>query len=199
MPVLLDRQLPQRGKRRRPAPGRGRSPELRLDEDQQGGTDPAGTPAQTASLVTQPASTVSFRLAFVIAVGVRMIDWTELPFGVWNAVALTEAGAAAAGRSLGALTALRAVPLQSCIAMSPAVSPRANAFFQTETAWVPSATRLSAAVSPSCPVTGIFRPTVVSAWTTPVAMLSFSDRTAWMLLPFALRAASMLFLALVVS
>jgi len=41
---------------------------------EQAGVDPAVTPAHTASLVTQPASIVSFRLSFVIAVGVRMTD-----------------------------------------------------------------------------------------------------------------------------
>src|SRR5690349_20453826 len=120
------------------------------DADQlQAGVDPAVTPAQTCSFVTQPASIVSFRLSLVIAVGVRMIDWTVLPPGVVNGAALVDAGAAAFGRSLGALTALSAVPAHSCIAMSPAVWPRANAFFQTDTACVPSATRLRAAVSPS--------------------------------------------------
>src|SRR4051794_14123968 len=115
----------------------------------QAGVEPAVTPAHTASFVTQPASIVSFRLSLVMAVGVRMTELTVLPPGVVNGVALSDAGAAAFGRSAGAFTASGAVPAQNCIAMSPAVSPRANAFFQTETAWVPSATRLSAAVSPS--------------------------------------------------
>ena len=52
-------------------------------EDQlQAGVDPAVTPAQTASFVTHPASIVSFMLSFVMAVGVRMIDWTVFLPGV---------------------------------------------------------------------------------------------------------------------
>src|SRR3954451_7385702 len=127
------------------------------------------------------------------------MDWTVFPPGVLNAAAAVLAGAAAAGRSVGALTSLRAVPPHSWIATDPAVSPRANAFFQTETAWVPRATRFRAAVSPSWPETGILSPTAVSAWTTPVAMLSFSDRTASILLLLAASACSMLFLAFVVA
>src|SRR3954453_15947463 len=172
---------------------------VRNEGQLQAGVDPAGTLAHTASFVAQPATIVSFRLAFVMAVGVRITDWTDFPPGVVNAAASRDVGAAAFGRSPGALTAFNAVPAQSCIAMSPAVSPRANAFFQTDTACVPRAARFRAAVSPSWPVTGTFRPTVVSAWTTPVAMLSFSDKTASILLPFAFSAASMLFLAFVVS
>jgi hypothetical protein len=80
---------------------------------QQPGTDPAVTPAQTASFVAQPAAIVSLTLSFVMAVGVRMIDWTVFPPGVVNGVAVSDAGAAAAGRSLGALIAFGAVLAQS--------------------------------------------------------------------------------------
>src|SRR3954447_13953362 len=148
--LLLTRHLPVGGMNRRPAPrgGAGRLNLVRKDQLQAGG-DPAVTPAQTASFVAQPASIVSFRLSLVIAVGVRMTDWTDFPPGVENAAASRDAGAAALGRSPGAFTAVIAVPAQSCIAMSSAVSPRAKAFFQTETACVPRATRFSAAVSPS--------------------------------------------------
>src|SRR5215210_4441728 len=166
---------------------------------QQPGTDPAVTPAQTASLVAHPASIVSLTFSLVMAVGVRMIDWTVFPPGVLNGVAVSDAGAAAAGRPLGALIAFGAGLAQSWTATLPAVSPRAKAFFQTDTVCVPRATRFSAAVSPSWPETGTLRPTAVSAWTTPVAMLSFSDRTASILFWLALSAASMLFFALVVS
>jgi len=95
--------------------------------------------------------------------------------------------------------AFAATLAQSWTATLPAVSPRAKAFFQTDTVWVPRATRFSAAVSPSWPLTGIFRPTALRAWTTPVAMLSFSDRTASILLLFWLSACSMLLRAFVVS
>ena len=85
------------------------------------------------------------------------------------------------------------------MATLPAVSPRANAFFQTETVWVPRATRFSAAVSPSWPrdrdlqADGGERLDDAGRH----AVVLGQDRVD--LVPLALSAASMLFLALVVS
>ena len=75
------------------------------------------------------------------------------------------------------------------MAASPADLPSSRASFQTLTVCVPSATRLSAAWSPSWPDTGTLpaRPWAVSAATTPPAMPSFSESTAWTSLLSAVR------------
>src|SRR6185295_12855479 len=175
------------------------APAITGSVDQQGATAPAVTPAQTSALVTQPASTTSDRLSLVIGVGLRVIESTELFLGVVNLTDFDSVGLAAADRPSGTVTASPFVPLHSWVATLPATLPRSFAFFQTKTVWVPSATRLRAALSPSWPPIGMFRPTASSAWTAPVAMPSFSDSTASMSLLLAARAASMFVRAPAVS
>src|ERR1700687_1545534 len=130
-------------RRKRPAPcaqGQGVPlPDVRADHPQ-AETLPAGTPWHRSALVTQPASRTSLRLACVIGFGVRKIELSEFPPGVLKADA--------------PVTLLASAFLHSCIAASPALLPRARASFQTSTVWVPSATRLRAALSPSWPETG---------------------------------------------
>ena len=131
---------------------------------------PAFTPWQTLSWVIQPASMTTSRLSLVIGIGVSRIEVILLPPGESNGST--------------PLTAVSSVPLASWTAASPAVLPSSRASFQTETDWVPRATRLRAAASPSWPETGTLpaRPCASRAATTPPAMPSFSERTASTLL-----------------
>ncbi len=71
------------------------------------------------------------------------------------------------------------------------------ASFHTDTVWVPSATRLSAALSPSWPETGTVpaRPCAASAATTPPAVPSLEATTASTSLLLAVRNCSMFFCA----
>jgi hypothetical protein len=114
-------------------------------------------------------------VSFVIACGVRKIDVMSFFSGLVNC---TTPG-----------TFLMSFSLQSATAASPAALPRRRASFQTSTVWVPSATRLRAALSPSCPETGTLpaRPWAVSAAMTPPAMPSFSTKAMSILLSLAVR------------
>src|SRR5438105_4286982 len=112
-----------------------------LDRDQpQAFTVPALTPLHTSSLVIQPASITTFRLSWVIGTGVRNTECIGTFLGPPS-------------NTTEPVTASILVPLASCTATSPAALPSARASFQTDTVWVPSATRFSAAWSPSWPET----------------------------------------------
>src|SRR5438309_9008815 len=140
----------------------------------------ASAPWHRAVLVIQPASRTSFRLACVIGFGVRRIELRLLLPGVVNLAV--------------PVTLLGSEFLQSWIAASPAVLPSRRESFHTSTVCVPTATRLRAAWSPSCPDTGTLpeRPCALSAAITPPAMPSFSERTASTLFWFCVRICSML-------
>ena len=90
------------------------------------------------------------------------------------------------------------VPLASVIACSPAVRPSRRASFHTLTVCVPSATRFSAAWSPSWPETGTgpAMPCAARAAMAPPAVPSFDATTASTLLRLAVRNCSMLRCAL---
>src|SRR3989442_2925308 len=97
-------------------------------------TFPAATPWHRSAFVIQPASRTSFRLSFVIGFGVRRIELRLFPPGVL--------------KSAVPLTLLGSVFLHSWTEASPAGLPSRRASFHTSTVCVPSATRLSAALSP---------------------------------------------------
>src|SRR3989442_10270966 len=129
-------------------------------------TFPAATPWHRSAFVIQVASRTSLRLSFVIGFGVRRIELRLFPPGVVNLAV--------------PVTLLGSEFLHSWIAASPAVLPSRRASFHTSPVFVPSATRLRAALSPSWPDTGTLpaRPCAVNAAITPPAMASVTDRTA---------------------
>src|SRR3954447_1049420 len=102
---------------------------------QAGGAVAASTPAQSLSLVIQPASMTRLRLSLVSGCGAMMIELTWFLPGVVNGAV--------------PLTLSTVVPLQSWTAASPAALPSSRASFQTSIVWLPSATLLRAAASPS--------------------------------------------------
>ena len=89
-------------------------------------------------------------------------------------------------------TLVTSLSLHSARAASPAAVPSSEVFFQTLTVWLPRATLLRAAMSPSWPPTATLpaSPWPLSAATTPPAMPSFSERTASILLLLAVRICS---------
>src|SRR5919107_1452622 len=104
-------------------------------------TVPAFTPWHTTSFEAQPASMTTLRLSFVTATGVRKRAAMFCFFGPrfqdfapWISVSF--------------------LPPASCRAISAALRPSSRASLNTVTVWVPSATRLSAALSASWPETG---------------------------------------------
>src|SRR5262245_58142053 len=127
----------------RPAPRRrSRARGLPLEAGfQQGGTDPAVTPLHRSALVIHSLSMAFWRLALVMGSGCRNSELMLIFLaGVvnWTAPA----------------TLSRAVPAHRATATVPAAAPRRRASLPTLTSWVPSATRLRAALSASCPLTG---------------------------------------------
>src|SRR5216683_2646925 len=148
-------------------------------------TDPALTPWQTASLVIQPAPITTDRLSLVIGTGFRSRAVIFCFFGPSENV--VEPGMSESF-----------LPPASAMAISAAFLPSSRASFHTDTVWVPSATRLSAALSPSCPETGTepARPCAERAATAPPAVPSLEATTASTLLLFLVRICSMFFWAL---
>ena len=126
----------------------------------------------------------SFRLPLVIGFGAIRTAFTSTPLA-------PELNLPTFGMSVLAL------PSAIMLANSAAALPSTRESFQTDTSWVPSATRFRAALSPSWPVTGTVpaRPWASRAATTPPAMPSFSEITASTLLFTEVRHCSMFFWA----
>src|SRR5690606_23973470 len=101
----------------------------------QAATLPEATPAQASSLLIQPASITTFRLSLRIGTGARKTDLVTLPPG--------------GVKSTTPAMSVNALPPARSEAIEPAALPSSRASCHTETVCVPSATRLSAALSPS--------------------------------------------------
>src|SRR5210317_163679 len=97
------------------------------------------TPWQTTCFLTQPASITRFRLSQVMGTGFSRIASISTPLGP--------------PAHLIVLSIF--LPLARATAISAAVLPNSRASFQTDTVWLPLATRFSAAWSPSWPDTGV--------------------------------------------
>src|SRR5580658_6639479 len=95
-------------------------------------TVPGFTPRQTSSFLIQPASMTTSRLSLVIGIGRRNIEFISIFLAPPEN--FTVPG-----------TSLIFLPDARRAAISAAFLPSSRASFHTETVWVPSATRLSAA------------------------------------------------------
>src|SRR3989339_1657801 len=139
------------------------------------------TPWHTTSFLTHPALMTVSRLSLVMGTGFNRIAFISIPLGPPDHL-----------MALGT-----ALPLANATAISAAAFPRSRASFQTETVWIPLATRFRAAWSPSCPDTGVMpsMPWAVRAATTPPAVPSFDATTASTLLLLAVRICSIFFCA----